>query len=230
MNRLRYIIFLAVFPLVLLPTLLWGQQEAASVHFKNGLRHQRYADYQSAAADFSQAIALAPEKPEYHLERARSYIHLLKITQALDDLRGIGLDNNPRAAFYSGLCLALSGEYGQALEEFRVAESGGVIEASNYYRGLAQYNEGEYAEANENFAKALEGEFPFAAYFLRGRNYTAKGDLDIAISDFSQMIELKPDFAPVYRLRADLYEKIGDKYHARLDHQKAEELEKNQEK
>jgi len=111
-----------------------------------------------------------------------------------------------------------------ALRQFQIANKQNVLGAEHYYWGMEYYNSDEFIKSAENFSRALEGEFPFVAYFLRGRTYAARNDLDIAIGDFSRMIDIKPNYAPVYRFRASLYERKGDKYHARLDRQQAEKL------
>lgn len=64
------------------------------------------------------------------------------------------------------------------------------------------------------------------AYFARGFDILTDGSqLDAAITDFNKAIELNPKYARAYLMRGRAYEALGDHDHAKVDRDKALELE-----
>jgi tetratricopeptide (TPR) repeat protein len=62
------------------------------------------------------------------------------------------------------------------------------------------------------------------AYLDRGNAYQYKGEVDHAIADYDKAIELKPDYAAVYDVRARAYVSKGDYTRALDDVTKGGEL------
>ncbi|MFH0809040.1 MAG: tetratricopeptide repeat protein [Pseudomonadota bacterium] len=64
-----------------------------------------------------------------------------------------------------------------------------------------------------------------AAYLSRGLKYlNESGDMEAAIADFTKVLDLKPDCATAYSLRAEAYIEASDYDHALADGTKAIEL------
>lgn len=83
----------------------------------------------------------------------------------------------------------------------------------------------EYAKAIADFKKAIEIDPKyFPAYNGLGLTYHKMKDYFIAVVNFSSAIILNPRFAASYGLRADSYEKLGEKGRAAADRAKFNEL------
>jgi tetratricopeptide (TPR) repeat protein len=82
-------------------------------------------------------------------------------------------------------------------------------------------------EARAAFDKAIEDDPKNPeAYYARGFNILSDSNqTDAAIVDFNKAIELNPKDARAYLMRGRAYEALGDKDHAKADHDKALELE-----
>jgi tetratricopeptide (TPR) repeat protein len=80
----------------------------------------------------------------------------------------------------------------------------------------------------------LNKEVSASYYHKRGEVYFAKGDYQKVISDCTQAINISSDekngqgvYSGFYALRADAYEKLGDRTRAAIDRQKAGEIKKS---
>ena len=82
-------------------------------------------------------------------------------------------------------------------------------------------------EARAAFDKAIHDDPKNPeAYFARGFDILTDGNqLDAAITDFNKAIELNPKYARAYLMRGRAYEALGDNDHAKVDRDKALELE-----
>lgn len=134
------------------------------------------------------------------------------------------------------------GKYKQAIAELTQALKINPNNTEAYFaRGLAYHNFGlQYMTkdssdpdiASHNFDLAVLDfnkvikKFPnsFEFYVDRGACYADKGDVGKAISDYSRVIELNPNYADAYNVRAMQYYKIQEYEKSWKDAQKAEAL------
>jgi tetratricopeptide (TPR) repeat protein/cellulose biosynthesis protein BcsQ len=158
-----------------------NEQQAVS-RYQDGVRADA-VDTDSAVAFYTQAVELKPDFADAYRNRGLAYAKQGKFDRALEDYNK---------------ALELRPDYHDDLRP-RLAEA---------YTGLGTSlrNEKRYAEALEAYESALglAPDFDQQAYiyYNRGLTYAAQGDGDHALADYNKAIELKPDFAEAYYIRA----------------------------
>jgi serine/threonine protein kinase len=154
--------------------------QQADEHNKRALaRNPR--EYDGAINDLSEAIQLAPDKPEYFANRGRRYI-----------LRG-QQNNTPE-------------DYDKAVADFTEAIRI-TPKMADYWnqRGWAYLNKEDWQKALADIDMAVSMMPTWAScYSNRGWAYKIKGDYAAALLDFNKAIELDQRHAPAFQLRADL--------------------------
>lgn len=133
-------------------------------------------DYESAIADYTCAIALAPDNPDLYNERGIAYYNLYEYTEALNDYeKALELDPNyPYAYNNRGNIFYSRGNYERAIED--------------YTRSIE-----------------LGGDQPEIAYYNRGNAYQEIGQYEAAIADLTDSIALNDEYADSYLSRAWVY-------------------------
>ncbi|MCU0237860.1 MAG: tetratricopeptide repeat protein [Pyrinomonadaceae bacterium] len=120
-----------------------------------------------------------------------------------------------------------SGNYDRALANFTKAlELVPNYSAPYFYRGYIFTEVGEYDIAIANYTKAIEfNQNDWASYLNRGLLYfEQKHKFTLAESDFNKAVQLDPQNANLYFVRADLYESWGKTDLEKADRKKFESL------
>lgn len=172
--------------------------------------------------DFERALILEPNSPKVYF--ARGMAHTLgndgkfwsegaDYDAAIEDYSRIIelLPDNPIAYFYRGMCRISSPNYP---DTYAIDDFNKVLEINPEYvealsnRGLAKYNLGDYPGAYADLHRAIQIEPKYdVAYFWRAKvkarikKFSRQDRLD----DVSKAIELAPNKAHYYALRALIY-------------------------
>ncbi len=127
-----------------------------------------------------------------------------------------------------GICHLNNGDTDLAISDFdRFIERNPGWVAGYFNRGNAYFAKGAYDLAIADYSEALlhKPADPDGIIWNRGNAYSEKRDYARAIENYDQAIRMKPNFADFYRIRAEVYEKQGQREMAMLDYRKALSLE-----
>ena len=127
-----------------------------------------------------------------------------------------------------GICHLNNGDTDLALADFdEFIESNPGWVGGYFNRANANFAKGNFDRAIADYSEALRRQptDPDGIMWNRGNAYAEKRDYAHAIENYDQAIQLKPKFADWYRIRAEVYEKRGDRDMAMLDYTKALALE-----
>jgi TonB family protein len=176
------------------------QPDAPGISFARGVVYQVTGAYDSAAADFSVAIARAPADMRPRIGRARAYA-------------GIAAAARSQATLASALARALSdlnfaiARHPDDGDAYLVRGEAYAIEQS-YRRAIADYDSALAHEPKRGFA-----------YLERGIAYSHLGPLARALADVDSAIALSPPAAAYpYFERALLHSWVGKTDQARTDY------------
>lgn len=144
-----------------------------------------------------------------------------------DFSRAIALDSTRADPFRMlGVCHAELQDYDEAIADFSVAIR---LEPNSEraYAGRADACRalGRYSEAIADCSRVIELQPDFDAYLNRGGVYEDKGQPELAVTDFSRAIELDSTSARAYDRRARAHYAAGRPDAAKLDWQKAHQLD-----
>jgi serine/threonine protein kinase/tetratricopeptide (TPR) repeat protein len=196
-------------------------------------------DYDKAVADFTEAIRLAPKMGDYWNQRGWAYLNKDDWQKALADI-DVAVGLMPRAAAcYSnrGWAYKIKGDYAAALLDFNKA-----IELDQRHapaiqlRGEIYLKQRKYSEAKQDFHLAIDIDPTNAsAYHGSGQAYLKAIEanrvlpgnperfqlLNNALADLNQAISLRPNYAPSYLVRSEIYALLGENGKSRADHAEA---------
>lgn len=199
------------------------------------LRNRRYNE---ALADAERALALAPEKVNIMILRARALIGLGRAAEALPDVRFVAeVDptNADLARFrqheletgaYDGYTLIQSSDFNGAIARLTSTMdlTGGNAEVY-YWRGRAHLLSNDHERALSDFEEAIRRD---ARHFESCRNIdfllAKRGDWDGVIRRWTQYLELEPSNGDAYFERAGAHKQKGDMAAALEDVRKACDL------
>ncbi len=155
-----------------LPPLLLAKNETpsplpASDPAANGVRrilrrasdHMDAGDYDSAIADYTEAIRLDPTRADAYFWRGEVYRGKDDFDSAIADYtQAIRLDPKDAVAYFErGIAYCVKGDYDSAIADYTEAIRLDPKDARAYYgRGLAYQVKGQRAAAERDFAKAKE--------------------------------------------------------------------------
>ena len=218
-------------PVSLTPTATVTPSAEAAGYLDRGNAHYKNHDYQSALADYSQAIELDPNYASAYINRGVVYAHLGKPDLALKDYdRAILLDpNNGLAVFQRGITYYDMGDLDRAVADFtKVIEISPDFAEAYSNRGLVYSDQGYYDRAIADFDKTIKlsprmVEISFT-YFNRGHTYYQKGDYKSAMPDLDTAISLNPNYARPYLLRGVIFAELEERDKAISDLQTAIDL------
>ena len=130
-------------------------------------------------------------------------------------------------ATQSGMAAINSKQYSQAIDHFNRAIQIAPKYAPAYHgRGVAYFHQGEWHRAIADFTHAIQLDPSDArSRYDRGVACCRVENYDGALTDFGEAIRLNPEYARAYRARGWVYGKKGDAARARVDRQKAAELD-----
>ena len=191
------------------------QPKTAKEYFDRGyLTVIRAGDFDSAIADFSEAIRLQPNFAAAYHNRGNAYLEKGEGDAALADFsEAIKWQADFVEAYNDrGLIYALDkGDLDSAMADFNMAIKLAPKEPLAYInRGNSYAKLGDYANAITDFTRVIKlAPKDARPYNNRGNAHFEQGDTGRAIADFSKAIELDPNYIQSYINRGDSYIKLG---------------------
>ncbi len=169
--------------------------------------------YDSAIADFSQAIKLLPNYAKAYCNRGDVYALMGKRDLALQDLtKALEIDPFYARAYSSrGILYSKMNSYDLAIQDFTQALKIDPKSTKDYNnRGITYKLKGDYQHAIEDYSHAISLNPNFyAAYLNRGKLHKVNAKWDLAIEDFAHAIMLNPKQVQPYFERANIYESLN---------------------
>jgi len=149
--------------------------QTAGTFLDRGLQALGKKEYDTAIADFTEAIRINPNSAVAYYNRGRAYQDKGDNDRSISDLdQAIRLDPNYVSAY--------------------IRRGIAYYNKKDYDRAIADYDQAiRFDPNNAN------------AYTNRGAAYRAKGDNDRAIADHDQAIRLNPNYASAYLNRGNVY-------------------------
>ena len=167
--------------------------------FYRGLVRYEQAMYDSALADFTEAIERDAEHADAYLTRGRAFAALRRHKHAIADYdRAIELEPKNATAYHArGQARMAVDEFGLAVEDYTHAlelDPGSALILAS--RGEAYEKLGQHDRAIEDLDRAVALDPSLAAaYYTRGLAYGSKGEYDRASRDLDRAVERDPSFA-----------------------------------
>lgn len=186
-----------------------------------------------AIEDYNKAIELNLINSDIYNNRGASYAELNQYDKAIEDCnRAIELNPiNSDAYSNLGIIYSVLDQHDKVIEncdkaiELNLGDLVAYINRSDSYNNLEQYH-----KAIEDCNKAIELDSENStAYNNRGDAHTGLKQYDKAIEDYSKAIELNPELKEAYIGRATAYHLSYKPKLAKLDEDKAKELDKEDE-
>jgi tetratricopeptide (TPR) repeat protein len=198
----------------------------AGAFLDRGITLASQGEYESAIADFTEAIKLNPALSAAYLLRGRA------VYASVSDVINIA-ENFERVGVYFFFGRQISKEqtqaYDRAIADFtealRLDGNNAVIYLN---RGEAYIQKADYDKAIADLNQAIRHNPMYArAYISRGLTYNYKGDGDKAIADYNQAINVDPNDFAAYNNRGIAYDDKGDYDRAIADYIQAIRLDPN---
>jgi len=197
-------------------------------------------EHERAIEEFSQAIQLNPTDALAYHERGYTYSQLGKYDRAISDFtQAIQLDPFDASAYnYRGQVYSRLKEYEKAIRDFTQAIVESPADSYDHLLGLHEraksyFDSQNYSLAIGDYTQALtiESDHNLSQFGLahtnllnRGLSYHELGDYPEAIQDYTAAIQLSPDVARIYYLRALSHQKLDNPALAEADLDKAHDL------
>ncbi len=196
--------------------------------YESGMRLLGIANYSQAVLSFDRAVGLKPDFGEAYLMRGKAYAGDSKTEAAIRDFtRAVELNSkDPRAWVARGSALLDLKKYPEAMADAgRAMELDGRLAAAYNLRGLALRATGDSRRAIVDFNHAVELEPNEDNYYQCAATYQALGEHALAITALNRAIAIRPDAPPGYLARAESRRAIGDFEGARMDEERAAQIE-----
>ncbi len=182
----------------------------------------KMGDRSAGFKDFEKAMEIEPDSPKVHFARAMAYTlgndgkfwsEGADFDAAIGDYSRLIelLPDNPLPYYYRGMCRISSPNYPDtyAIDDFnKVLDINPNFVDALTNRGIAKYNLGNYPGAYADLHQAIEIEPRYdVAYFWRAKvkAHIKKFKRQDRLNDISKAIELAPNKAQYYQLRALIY-------------------------
>ena len=171
--------------------------QTAQEYINEGIEYDKAGEHAKAVEKYSAALSLQASHPQALYSRAKSYVRLQQLEQAISDFNNLIAQNDNNAFFYSERAVAyhLSGNY-------------------------------ESAMADLDKAVELEPNKPFR-YSSRAYIREKAGDLKGALADYDKTIALDPEDAIAYNNKGLIEEKLGYIEKSKASFQQADDLDPN---
>jgi len=196
--------------------------------------------YDSAIANYGQAIAAGDHSSQLYCLRAKAYLAKAweaagrapsgeeaydawlaafgrkpELQLALEDaLRAVSLDPKNNEAYYGlGIIQIDKGSWAEAIAAFdKCLELVPEDTEAMYWRAMAFDELGDTAKALETLGEIITVDADCSeAYYMRSQIHTAKGSYDEAMEDISRAIDLDPEAPEYYLQRGKLLSYIAEK-------------------
>lgn len=170
---------------------------SANAFAERGRTAQNNGNHESAIDDYTCAIALNDQEPEYYNNRGLSYEELGRYAEALADYNEAlslnptyvySLNNRGNIYYYRGLYDQAYDNYTASIEARTPNDS--TSEVPYYNRANVSYERGQYEEALRDYNASINANAEYAfAYIGRASTYLVLGD-ERAHADYLRWIEL----------------------------------------
>ncbi|WP_404869629.1 tetratricopeptide repeat protein [Kitasatospora griseola] len=219
---------IAVMTLLLSGTALDRPGRAVAYRLR-GIGHHGEGRHDLALADFDQAVALDPDRPEALHSRGRALIAVQRYEEALIDLgRAVELDPDFSAAFATrGEALRLSGRQQEALTDFdRAIELDPQHSWAIAHRGETHHELGRTEEAFADLARAVELN-PEDLWALTGWGQIQweLERFEEALATLDSAIEVDSEHVWSYTVRGEIHRQLGRFEEALADLDRITELD-----
>ncbi|MFC1793197.1 tetratricopeptide repeat protein [Planctomycetota bacterium] len=203
--------------------------EHAEAYVLRGWLYSVKADYDRVIADCTKALEIESENTDAYYQRGSAHVKKGQYDQAILDLTKVIELNPERAKSYSlrGTAYAKKGDYERARVDFnKTNELNSRIPVTSYYwRGLTYLENGDNDRAISDFNKALEEKRQDTKVIVGlATAIMNKGMLKLAISLSNRALEIDPQFAEAYDVRARACFKNEQLEECRKDVKAAQEL------
>lgn len=185
---------------------------------------QRYqGNFSEALLNYSVALYMTPNALTLLKNRASLYLDMDSIEQAFADYeRVLAIDNMDLEALYNHGMLAITlDRIGTASDDFDRIDA---ISPKSYYalnsRATLNRVKGNYSAAVDGYTKVIKARPTVDTYISRAECYLEMGKLNDAEEDLRTAIDIQPENAYLYALRARLdrlrYDAIAYKHDTQL--------------
>ena len=173
-------------------------------------------------------IKAAPQRAEAKLQEGMRLMKPASYADAITRFdRAIAINPDLAQAYLDrGFAKRYLKETDAALADFnRALELNPNLSGAYTARGYIYRERGDVQRALAEFTRSIEVESNVEAYYERGQTYESLGDHQKAIADFDEAIALMRDAPYIYRARALVKLKLGDKAGFQEDHAMARKFE-----
>ena len=220
-----YLAFASVALFYLFP----GTPRGAWDYVNRGNEHLERGEYDTAIADYTEAIRLAPNDPAPYYNRGLILVQKGQHAEALPDLdRAIELDPTKKADAYlqRGLARHHLGRHDEALADYgQVLCLNPREEVACTNRALIRWERRDLDGALADLNEALRLKRTAARLVLRGQLHLQKNAPEKAIRDFNEAIRMEPRNAEAFYLRGCAFQMRGDETQAQDDFKEASRLD-----
>jgi len=220
-----------------------GKDVDGDVYYQRGLLYLSLQQYRVAIQDFSDAIRLVPDSPSAFYARALAYQGEHALDLAIADLNAaiklkadFAEAYNTRAAIYDD-----QGNTDNAINDYKNALAINANFDQAYFNlGVLYEKQKQYSEAEAEFGNAISHNIAVAnatpsdlaaskkrllqAYIHRAGVALLVNDLNAALKDINYVIDSDPKNEIAYRLRANIYNKMGNTADSLADKATADNL------
>jgi len=204
---------------------------AADGYNNRGISQRALKKPDLAYLDYTKAVELNPNKPEYLVNRGNASVDMKKIDDAMADYaRAIKLDPKYAQSYAQrGILNASQGRVDDAMRDFAKSIELDPAYAEPYYnRGTIYSGKKEFAKAIPDYEKYVllinDPIYLADGYMNLGIAHFFTGSPQKAVDDFTKVIELRPNWPNGYRARAMVYREMKKPDLAEADERRAAEL------
>ncbi|HEY9784491.1 MAG TPA: tetratricopeptide repeat protein [Candidatus Obscuribacterales bacterium] len=226
--------------------LIKNYPRCASAYVSRALFRRGNGELKGAISDMSRAIELRPDEIAFYGHRGKLLAKDGQNAKAIEDFTKLlsgwqqGTAYGRRAECYKKL-----GKYTKAIDDYSTALK--LIDSG--YRDDQKFNPpdnrdqedyllwwtsraqlyekvGKIDLAIHSLSQMVNREGSTAGLLERERLYRKAGRYDLALADLNRLIAQDRDVAELYRTRADVYRKLGNKARADADIMRADQLDK----
>lgn len=203
--------------------------ELPGVYCNRGLIYCRRKEYDKALADFSRAIEIGPDSADYHIDRADAYLNLNRPENSLEDINLALMLGSPTAYAYNiqGRAYDDLKQFDKALISYtKSLQIDPRYDAAYNNRGVTYSHLGDYKRSFSEYKKAIKFNPTDPLYFTNcGSACNSLHRYKDAITYCNKALKLDSGFIRAYRIRANVYEVMGQEEKAQRDREKTAELE-----
>ncbi len=206
-----------------------NQLEGGEVYYKRGLAYIRTKQYRAAIQDFDAAMRIVPHAPLLYYNRAVANVELEVYDAAVADLtEAIKLKPDFVDAYNTrGLAYIELQDFNSALADFNKAISLNENLSEAYYNlGTLYVRMKDFKAAKDAFSQAINKSTAPAnatpeqladlqtklmqAYLSLARVQSDLGEFEEALKDATYVVDNDPSNIDALRIRAEIYEKLGN--------------------